>query len=742
MSDAPPSDANPNQQFTLSDLLARLAHLKEQSLDPKLQIVELKEGEILFEEGDVGDSMYIVVAGVLGVRIRQPDGTDQLIDKLDLGATVGELALISGQPRSATVFAINDAGLIRLSQTEFDELTETDPQALGDMKATSMARWQRLQLAAVLHNLLGELDANELHQLQDQLTWHTFSNGDVLFRQGDAAEGMFVVVNGRLRAVVEASPGDEQTIVEITAGETVGEFALFTAEKRTATVYAVRETNAVYLSKAVFENLSRQRPEWMGKLAHILVQRRRRALAQVPTAPSSSLNFALVPADDSINIRQFAQELTAALTKFGSAISLDSQQFDERYGRSGAAQTLPDAPENVALSSWIGEMEASHAHVFYLADESPTAWTQRCVNRADRVLIVANPQADPTPGMVEQYLAQLEVPLRTELVLWHPAGTDYPKDTLRWLQPRHVLHHHHIRQEDAAHMRRLARRLSGNGIGLVFSGGAALGLTQQGVYRALLELDIPLDYVGGVSMGSIMGGMVAIGASYAEFEEHSRWSEKLGVLDYTLPLAALTRSKNVMQILKSAYERFEIEDLWIPYFCISSSLTRAEPKIHQRGSMWRAIRASMAIPGVFLPVVEDGEVLVDGGIMDNYPVATMAELLESRHIITVLVSPFKEKKRQYDYDTHLSGWKVLWHRLNPFNKRLRLPSPADTLIWSMEIHGRRTSRDQEGLAELTISPNVKGFGVTDYDRWRELAQLGYETALEPLRQWQAVCEAL
>ncbi|MCP4417956.1 MAG: cyclic nucleotide-binding domain-containing protein [Chloroflexi bacterium] len=257
-------------QLTLRGLLAKIDDLNELQMDPELNLIELKEGEVLFEEGDAGDRMYIVVAGVLGVRIKQSDGTESVIDKLAPGATVGELALLSGQSRSATAYAINDAGLIRLSQSKFEQLTKADQKQLVDLDTTVLARWQRLQLATVLRYLFGDLDTGKLHQLQSQLIWHHFSNGDVLFRQGDEADGMYIVVNGRLRATIDSAAVDTVVVNEITAGETVGEFALLTDEKRTATVFAVRETNVVQLTKSVFEQLTQERPEWMRKLALIL----------------------------------------------------------------------------------------------------------------------------------------------------------------------------------------------------------------------------------------------------------------------------------------------------------------------------------------------------------------------------------------------------------------------------------------------------------------------------------------
>ncbi len=108
--------------FSLQTLADRQASSDGDTQAPRVEKVVLKAGEVLFEQGSAGDSVYQVQAGMLGVRVRQEDGTESVIARLAPGALVGEMALMSGQPRTATVFAVNDAGLLRLARAEFDKL--------------------------------------------------------------------------------------------------------------------------------------------------------------------------------------------------------------------------------------------------------------------------------------------------------------------------------------------------------------------------------------------------------------------------------------------------------------------------------------------------------------------------------------------------------------------------------------------------------------------------------------------
>lgn len=724
-------------KLTLSQLLDTLGDLSELGEDPELQLVELNEGEVLFEQGDEAAGMYVLLAGVLGVRVQHDDGTETVIDRLAPGAIVGEMALLSGQKRTATVFAINDAGVIRLSKAKFEQLAEEDQDALETIDETVAPRWQRLQLARVMNNLFGELDTSALHTLQRQMTWQHHSNGSVIFKQGDEGDGMYIVVNGRLRVTVTTPQGEENVIGEIGPGETVGEFAVLTDDVRSATVHAVRETNLALITPSVFRNLSQEYPELMGKLVRIIVERQQRSLKGIVRPSPTAQTITLLPISPTVDSVLFASELSGALSQYGTTVTLSSQEFDDRYGKPGASQTALDDASNPAIVDWMGDLEGSSDFIIYTADDESSNWTRRCIGQADRVLLIADPEGDPKPGLVEHMLEGLDVPIRTELVLWHPAGTERPVGTSAWLEPRQEGAHYHVRREDASHMSRLARRLSGHAISMVLSGGGARGFAQLGVYRSMLELGIPIDYVGGSSFGALMAGLFARSLSVYELMDLAdAFASSRQIFDYTLPFTSLLASKKVTRICQEVFGDVLIEDLWFPFFCVSSNLSCAEPVIHRRGPLWRAVRASLAIPGVFAPVIEDDEILVDGGVMDNFPVELMVKLSESDHVIGVHANPHKENKRQWDYDTSISGWRILFNKINPFAKPLRSPSLIGTILRAQEINSAYQAKSTEYMLDLLIRLEVKQYGFMDFDEYEAIAQSGYEATLEPLREWK------
>jgi predicted acylesterase/phospholipase RssA len=535
--------------------------------------------------------------------------------------------------------------------------------------------------------VFGELDTASLHALQRQMEWQHHSNGSVIFRQGDEADGMYIIINGRLRVVVTSPDGEDRVISEVGPGETVGEYAVLTEDIRSATVHAVRETNLAKISQPVFRNLVREYPELLGKIARIIVER---------------------------------QQRTLALAQFGTTVVLSDQEFDERYGKEGVSKTAFDDAVNPAIVAWMDDLEANNDFVIYVGGCEHAIWEKRCIGQADRVLIIADPTGDPAPSAVEQLLGQLEVPLGTSA----------------WLDQRQVHTHHHVRRGDRQHMGRLARRLSGHAVALVLSGGGARGFAQLGVYRAMLELGIPVDYVGGSSFGGLMAGLIARNLSYDELMGLAdKFASSRRIFDYTLPFTALLTSKKVTQICQEVFGDLLIEDLWFPFFCVSSNLSRAEPVVHQRGAVWRAVRASLAIPGVFAPVIEDDEVLVDGGVMDNFPIELMVKLSESDRVIGVHASPHQESARQWDYDTSISGWRILYYKVNPFVRPLRSPSLMGTILRAQEVNSAYQAKSTQSLVDLLLRLDMREFGFLDFDDYKAIAEAGYAAAFDALREW-------
>ena len=699
--------------------------------------VELQAGEVLIEQDDTDEKIYLVCSGELGVRKRMKDGKVHFVGEIGKYSVVGELALLGGQKRSTTIYALSHARLISVTRSQLEKLFAENISAFEAFNNMASTRWQNLHLIGILGDIFGDLDHATWNDLQQHFEWQPIASGEKLFSQGDRSDGMYIVVNGRLRVEVTDAEGNITVQAEIGPSEIVGEYALLTNEPRSASVFAVRESNVVRLSPARFEELVESYPELMRRIALLLIKRQQQNYKNSTGDPPLRMSYTLLPNSPDLDLIPFADELAQSLSPYGNALVLDAKRFDEFFGDVSAAESDLDAPIQPLIVSKLDELEADYRYLIFVADAEYTPWTHRAVGQADRVVVVARGNADPELSDIEKKVSDSGRKIRTELVLLHDAEIQMPSGTAAWLDQRTIRNHYHVRDGDKAHIDRMARRMSGHAIALVMGGGAAKGYAELGFYRAMLEAEIPYDYVGGASMGAIMGGQIALESNYEEFEKNAQWTADIGVIDKTLPLVAMTSSNNVRKINQHGCGEHQIEDLWCPYFCVSTSLSTASVRVHQRGSMWRAIRASMSIPGVFVPVVEDGDVLVDGGIMDNFPVAIMRELAESNRIIGVDVVPYRERRRYYDFDTCISGWRVLFNKLNPFSKKLKTPSLVEMLMRTLEVNGTRASREQAYLTDLLIQPDTRGYGLQAYDKWKPLAQCGYDASIQKLLEWKS-----
>jgi NTE family protein/lysophospholipid hydrolase len=583
------------------------------------------------------------------------------------------------------------------------------------------------------------LEEQALHDAEAGLEWLNLPGGAVLMRQGDPSECLYILLSGRLRAVFARADGSEQVMTELARGEMVGEIGVLTGEPRSTSVYALRDCELLQLTRSQLIRLAEHYPQVMLRLSRVIAQRLRLRITDQQRAHGTLITIGMLPAGAGAPLAPLARQLAEALASCGPTLHLNSAMIEREFG-TGTAQTPPDHSDRARrLLTWLGEQESRYRYVLYEADAVPSHWTNRCIRQADRLLIVADAWAQPEPGAVERQAQLLNATIRTELILVHPPGTRQPRGTRQWLAARQVQAHHHARLDNQRDLRRLARRVTGQAVGLVLSGGGARGHAHAGVLRALDEYGIEVDLIGGTSMGALIGGAFARDASYAEILDlMRRFSSRRRLLDPTLPLTSLFASRKVTRMLHAALGDGYIEDLWRPFFCVSSNLTRAEAMIHRDGPLWAGVRASLAIPGVYAPLLHDGDVLVDGGSINNFPLDVMRDLGEAGTVIGVNANPPSKRMERYQFGAHVSGWQVLLSRLRLWPEPVRAPSLIATLLGTMELSGtpRLKSPAFMQLADVLIQPATEQFGILDFAEYARIVEAGYRAARQELDCWQ------
>lgn len=593
--------------------------------------------------------------------------------------------------------------------------------------------------------LFHRLDDRALGELAACFDWLHLSGGETLFRIGEPADALYVVVTGRLRAVIDEVGAGRRVIREIGRGQNVGELALLTDEPRSASVEAIRDSQLGRLSRARFEELITSQPHVMLELTRILARwlsqsNRRRA------SPNTVATIAVLPIGEEAPLGSFCEALVQSLEQIGRTARVDTSCIRSELA-GGVTEAFEGSARHTQLMTWLDACETANSFVVYEGSTGDAGWSRRCLRQADRVLFVAGAHGDvpaahrALQGLLGEGNSGLGV---EELVLVHSEDTEPVVETARWLELRGFANHHHLRHGCRPHFDRLVRHLTGRALGLVLSGGGARGFAHIGVVRALDEAGIPIDRLGGSSMGAVIAAQRACGHDWRTMLEMNRaWSRQDPIRDITLPVVSLLSGRVGTRLLEEMFGARKIEDLWSQYFCVSTNLSRSEIVVHRRGSVARWVRASISIPGVAPPLpMEEGDLLVDGGVLNNLPVDVMRQLGPGP-VIAVDVNPaveFSVGRRGGDLP---SIRQLVRDRLSRFGGRKGFGAPKGfpsiyrilerTVLVASLAHTQRM-RDE---VDLYLDPPVGSVGTFDWAQLDRLVGVGYEFAKQHIMRWQA-----
>jgi NTE family protein len=696
-------------------------------------------GQALVREGQTGDALFVVAAGTFELRQRRADGPDEAIGTLGRGDVVGEVQLVVGGLAWATVTALGEAQVFRLPRRVFGELCGAAPALLDTLVRVVGRQLQRRLMLAVLPEMFGPLDAATLAGLERQVTWVTLRSGELLFRQGDHGDAWYVVTSGRLAIVEPAHDGQADRVIgEVGRGEGIGEMALLTGQPRSASVYALRDAElARFPVDQVVELLATQ-PQVTQAMLRGLARRVMLQSAKPSAAKAIGLTLTLVPASPGVVVDDLARRLSTALGRFGPTRQIGSADLHQVGLDRGAARHPATHPAWIRVSAWLDDQSAAHRFVVLVADALPNGWSTRAVGHADRVIIVGDARGDPSPGVLERALlpsAAQRHGVRRQLVLLHGDGSQPPRDTARWLDARSVESHLHLRLDREDDVDRLARGLAGRGVALALSGGGARCCAHMGVVRALRERAIPIDLVTGTSAGAMSGFLIAAGRSPEQMREAAeRFYLARPFSSYTLPIFSLQRGDRFSRALLEQCGETQLEDLWLPFVVVSSNLTRKAVELHTRGPAWAALRASGALPGLVEPLVRGGELLVDGGLIDNLPVGVARERLTGRVIAVDVTSDLELTIQGTAYP---SPWVELLARLRRRRSEAAPPGMLDVMMHSMLLASLAHTRRMRREADLCLRPDLSQFGMLALARHREMIEVGYRYAQQHLAGFAA-----
>jgi lysophospholipid hydrolase len=279
-------------------------------------------------------------------------------------------------------------------------------------------------------------------------------------------------------------------------------------------------------------------------------------------------------------------------------------------------------------------------------------------------------------------------------------------------------------------LHRLARRLCGRSVGLVLGGGGARGIAHVGIIRALEEAGIPIDIIGGTSIGAFIGALYARDADVVPMLGRAKkFAGRMGsmwrfALDLTYPSASYTTGHEFNRGIFKTFGDSQIEDFWLSFYCNTTNISKSRPEIHNSGYAWRYVRASMSLAGLIPPMCDEGSMLLDGGYIDNLTVAHMKSL-GADLVFAVDVGSLDDTTPQQFGDS-LSGFWTLANRWNPFSSTPNPPSLSDIqarLAYVSSVDALERAKNTPGC--LYMRPPIDAYGTLEFAKFDEIYELGY-----------------
>uniref|UniRef100_A0A8C5HGN1 lysophospholipase n=1 Tax=Gouania willdenowi TaxID=441366 RepID=A0A8C5HGN1_GOUWI len=701
-------------------------------LNGRVTLHHAKAGAVLARQGDQDASLHFVLSGCLHVYQRMIDKQDAVcLFVTHTGEMVGQLAVLTGEPLIFTIKAVRDCTYLKISKSDFYEIMREQPSVVLSVAHTVAIRMSPF-----------------VRQMDFAIDWMAVEAGRALYRQDDQSDCTYIVLNGRLRSVIRKANGKKELVGEYGRGDLIGVVEALTKQPRATTVHAVRDTELVKLPEGTLNSIKRRYPQVVTRLIHLLGQKILGNLQQGRgpfstsadvTNPASNLStVAVLPVCDEVPINAFNLELSHALSAIGPTLLLTSDIIRERLGASAL-----DSIHEYRLSGWLAQQEDINRIVLYQTDNNMTPWTQRCIRQADCILIVGLGDQEPTLGELEQMLENTAVRALKQLVLLHREDGPGPSRTVEWLNMRSWCSGHlHLKCPRRVFSRRSPNKLVTFEVAhtcLLSNTGSCFcrGCSHVGVIKAMEEAGIPIDIVGGTSIGSFIGALYAEERSAVRTKQRARECCLIKLddlflvlevlLDLTYPITSMFSGSAFNTSVSKVFQDRQAEDLWLPYFNVTTDITASAMRVHQDGSLWRYVRASMTLSGYLPPLCDpkDGNLLMDGGYINNLP-ADIARNIGARTVIAIDVGS-QDETDLCNYGDRLSGWWLLWKRINPWAEKVKVPDMAEIQSRLAYVSCVRQLEVVKKSAYCKyIRPPIDRFKTMDFGKFDEIYDVGYQ----------------
>lgn len=573
------------------------------------------------------------------------------------------------------------------------------------------------------------LPKEEILQLYPKLIKVTIHAHQTLFLQGDTSDSLYLVIEGQLVAIFKNAMGLTINIGAINSGEIVGELGILSGEPRSLTVKAATDTYLLKLPDHAFRDLCAAYPKLIFEISNLVIARSLFNLKLLSTEKPTYNITIILPLTKDIPVTFLKDMFKTILNNYPvEFISDDELSFDQ-------------------IKHHLQELQNKRHTLFLFMMDWKRNLFELCFDKSIHFyLILYEDEKIPSEFFNKMLFPSFvcHPNLRLELILFHSKETRHILNTRKFLELTKFHMHHHIRLNNDDDYARIGRFMTGNAQTLVLGGGGAKGFAHIGIIKAIQEKAIPIDAIGGASIGATVG---ACYASTLDIERTKVYLERLGRMaiksiglrGLTFPIISLFSGQDATKELIYLFDKMCIEDLPIPFFAVSSNLSENNEMIHSTGLIWPALRASASVPGIFPPVVIDGQLLFDGGLLNNLPVDVMRKMIGPDNVIIASCLSIKANaKIEYYFPPVLTLKQALLYRMGFRYKNFILPSFLETFRSTLLLGSSANERKNCLAANVLIKPDLSSYKMISklkYNEEEELIELGYKEGRQALTNY-------
>lgn len=577
--------------------------------------------------------------------------------------------------------------------------------------------------------LFSDLKDDELKELLDIVELIELRASQVLFEEHQDSDSMYLLLKGDLVATTVSHTGEIKILGYVRAGEIVGEMGLISSQPRALTVSSLGDSHLIKLTRRVFEQYFQSRPQPLLHILSIVIDRAQNTIHSITTVKRCTV-IALLPANenDSDIVNLLFEKITDLLKNNIKISFLSDKEI-------ASLSTVENAKK------LFEKLSRSNEYIIFKVNVQNEIAKYLLFEKSQRILVVAEHSELPALSEFTKKLINNKVYeyIKKELVLIYNKPDSSPLNTKLWLDEGKIDQHYHIRMtsDDCNY---LLRFLVGQPVGLVLSGGGTKGWVHVGALKALHESQIPIDAIGGTSIGAIVGAAFLLQQDYlglldAMHEFAHVAQTMINFKELTYPLISLLDGKKKFIGLGKLFHGIQIEDLWRPFFSISGNLSDNSEVVNREGSLWLWTSASSSLPGLVPPITHEGNIYVDGGVVNSLPVDVMKNIIgEKGKVIAVDLSLHLKSDNRYSFPPVITLLEAFLYKIKYKNyQEFKFPNFASTLLEALMMGSQAKTEQNVMMADVVVRPDLSTYRmISNLPLADELMEVGYKAMSEQL----------